>query len=140
LSKTVTITFGDKTATFPVVEGTEGMPVIDIRGIDQSLGLLTYDPGFTATASCQSEITFIDGDEGRLLYRGYRIDDLARNSDFLEVAYLLIYGDLPTASQKDDFVSNITNHTMVHEQVRSFYSGFRRDAHPMLYLLFIMTA
>jgi citrate synthase len=136
----VTITFGDKTATFPVVEGTEGMPVIDIRGIDQSLGLLTYDPGFTATASCQSEITFIDGDEGRLLYRGYRIDDLARNSDFLEVAYLLIYGDLPTASQKDDFVSNITNHTMVHEQVRSFYSGFRRDAHPMAVMVGVVGA
>ncbi len=116
------------------------MPVIDIRGIDQSLGLLTYDPGFTATASCQSEITFIDGDEGRLLYRGYRIDDLARNSDFLEVAYLLIYGDLPTASQKDDFVSNITNHTMVHEQVRSFYSGFRRDAHPMAVMVGVVGA
>lgn len=140
MSKTVTITFGDKTATFPVVEGTEGMPVIDIRGIDQSLGLLTYDPGFTATASCQSEITFIDGDEGRLLYRGYRIDDLARNSDFLEVAYLLIYGDLPTAHQKDDFVSNITNHTMVHEQVRSFYSGFRRDAHPMAVMVGVVGA
>lgn len=129
--KKVSITYCGKTVELPVYDGTEGNSVIDIRGLDQHLGLLTYDPGFTVTASCDSAITFIDGDEGRLLYRGYDINDLARQCDFIETAYLLVYGELPTQHQKSHFNHHLTMHSMVHEQMHSFLSGFRRDAHPM---------
>ena len=117
--------------TLPLIDGTEGPPVIDIRGLYAETGYFTYDPGFVATGSCESKITFIDGDAGILLHRGYPIDELAKNSDFLEVCYLLLYGELPTAEQKELFESGITHHTMLHEQLHNFYRGFRRDAHPM---------
>ena len=117
--------------TLPLICGTEGPPVIDVRGLYAETGYFTYDPGFVATGSCESKITFIDGDAGILLHRGYPIDELAKNSDFLEVCYLLLYGELPTAEQKELFESGITHHTMLHEQLHNFYRGFRRDAHPM---------
>ena len=97
----------------------------------RATGRFTYDPGFTSTAGCESTITFIDGDEGVLLYRGYPIDELAEHGDFLEICYLLLYGELPTAAQEKDFDHRVTRHTMVHEQMARFYQGFRRDAHPM---------
>lgn len=138
--QTASITYNGKTVEFPVWVGTEGGPVVDIRGLEQSLGLLTFDPGFTATASCHSEITYIDGEKGRLLHRGYRIQDLAVQCDFLEVAYLLIYGELPTASERETFVHNVIHHSMVHEQLISFYKGFRRDAHPMSIMVGVVGA
>lgn len=120
-----------KTTTLPVMDGTYGPQVVDIRKFYADTGMFTYDPGFTSTASCDSAITFIDGDEGVLLHRGYPIKDLAEKSDFLEVAYLLLNGELPNKEQKENFNYHITHHTMVHEQLARFYSGFRRDAHPM---------
>jgi citrate synthase len=114
----------------PVMSGTLGPDVVDIRGIGK-LGLFTYDPAFMATASCTSEITFIDGDAGLLYYRGYPIEQLAEKSDFLEVCYLLLNGELPNAGQKTEFARTITYHTMVHDQLARFFNGFRRDAHPM---------
>src|ERR1700751_5890126 len=118
----------------PVIEGTTGPKVIDIRKLYAQTGYFTYDPGFMATAACRSSITYIDGDEGILLYRGYPIKELAENSDFMEGSYLLLYGELPTAEQKKEFLYDITHHTMVHEQLSTFYRGFRRDAHPMAVL------
>ena len=120
-----------KQVTLPLLGGTAGPMVIDIRTLYAETGYFTYDPGFVATGSCESKITFIDGDEGILLHRGYPIDELANNSDYLEVCYLLLYGDLPNAEQKTKFEIAITNHTMLHEQLHNFYRGFRRDAHPM---------
>jgi len=120
-----------KSATFPVIHGTAGVPVVDIRSFYKEMGLFTYDPGYTATGSCQSKITFIDGDEGILLYRGYPIEQLAEQSDYMEVCYLLLFGELPTKEQKQKFVFDITHHTMVHDQITNFFRGFRRDAHPM---------
>ncbi len=134
--KTGTISVGDKSWTFPVNEGTIGPDVIDIAKLYGQAGMFTYDPGFTSTASCESKITYIDGDEGVLLYRGYPIEQLAEHGDFLETCYLLLYGDLPTPAQRKDFVARVTNHTMIHEQMMRFFQGFRRDAHPMA----IMTA
>ena len=116
---------------FPILSGTTGPKVIDVRNLYGETDYFTYDPGFTATGSCESKITFIDGDAGILLYRGYPIADLATKSDFMEVCYLLLYGELPTAEQKSKFVHDITHHTMVHEQLHKFFDGFRRDAHPM---------
>jgi citrate synthase len=130
-TKTGTLTLGDKNYTFPVYEGTIGPDVIDISKLYAQANVFTYDPGFTSTASCESKITFIDGDEGVLLYRGYPIEQLAEHGDFLETCYLLLYGELPTAAQKHDFDYLVTRHTMVHEQMSRFYQGFRRDAHPM---------
>ncbi|MDX2101172.1 MAG: citrate (Si)-synthase [Alphaproteobacteria bacterium] len=115
----------------PVLSGTIGPKVIDVRKLYGATGYFTYDPGFMATGSCDSAITYIDGDKGELLHRGYAIDDLAEQSDFMEVCYLLLNGDLPNREQKDTFVRNITYHTMVHEQISYFLRGFRRDAHPM---------
>jgi citrate synthase len=115
----------------PVISGNLGPDVIDIRTLYAKTGMFTYDPGFTSTASCDSGITYIDGDEGVLLHRGYKIEDLAEKSDFIEVSYLLLHGELPNAQQKQEFETSITRHTMVHEQINRFYSGFRRDAHPM---------
>jgi citrate synthase len=126
-----TLQVDGKPVTLPVREGSLGPAVVDIRNLYATTDLFTFDPGFTSTASCESKITFIDGDEGVLLYRGYPIDQLAENGDFLETAYLLLYGELPTAGQKAEFDYRITRHTMVHEQMARFFQGFRRDAHPM---------
>jgi len=115
----------------PVLDGSLGPSVIDVRKLYAETGHFTYDPGFTSTGSCESALTFIDGDEGVLLHRGYPIEELAKKSDFMEVAYLLLYGELPTASEKKKFDHDVTYHTMVHEQLINFYRGFRRDAHPM---------
>ena len=130
-TKTATISVGDKSVNLPVHSGTIGPDVIDISKLYAQTGMFTYDPGFTSTASCQSKITYIDGDAGILEYRGYPIEQLAEQGDFLETCYLLIYGELPTKAQKDDFDRRVTNHTMVHEQMARFFQGFRRDAHPM---------
>src|SRR5580693_7015682 len=129
--KTGTLKLGDKNYSFPIYEGTIGPEVLDVSKLYAEAGIFTYDPGFTSTASCESKITYIDGDEGILLYRGYPIADLAEHGDFLETCYLLLYGELPTASQKADFVDRVIHHTMVHEQMSRFFQGFRRDAHPM---------
>lgn len=131
--KTFTLT-NDQTGekwSLPVFDGTMGPSTIDVRALYEDTGHFTLDPSFTSTASCKSRITFIDGDKGILLHRGYNIKDLAEKSNFLEVAHALLYGDLPTKDQYDEFVKNITYHTMVHEQLHFFYRGFRRDAHPM---------
>jgi citrate synthase len=130
-NKTAKLTIGNESWDFDVLDGTTGPQVIDISSLYQKTGRFTYDPGFTSTAACASSITYIDGDEGILLYRGYPIDELAEKKTFLEVAYLLLYGELPTPEQKDDFVHRVTRHTMIHEQMTRFFTGFRRDAHPM---------
>ena len=130
-TKIATLTVGNKTYDFPILSGTIGPDVIDIAKLYAQSGMFTYDPGFTSTASCISKITYIDGDKGVLLYRGYPIEQLAEHGDFLETCYLLLYGELPTAAQKADFDYRVTRHTMVHEQIQFFYRGFRRDAHPM---------
>ncbi|WP_102958456.1 citrate synthase [Mangrovicella endophytica] len=122
---------GGKTAELEVRSGSVGPDVMDISSLYKRTGAFTYDPGFSSTASCESKITYIDGDEGILMHRGYPIEQLAERGDFLETCYLLLYGELPTAREKDDFVHRVTHHTMVHEQMSRFYSGFRRDAHPM---------
>jgi citrate synthase len=129
--KTGTITLGEKNYSFPVYDGTLGPEVLDVSKLYAEAGIFTYDPGFTSTGSCESKITYIDGDQGILLYRGYPIADLAEHGDFLETCYLLLYGELPTTAQKADFVDRVTHHTMVHEQMSRFFQGFRRDAHPM---------
>jgi citrate synthase len=128
---TSTLSIDGTEHTFQVRSGTVGPDVIDISKLYADTGMFTYDPGFTSTASCESAITFIDGDNGVLLHRGYPIDQLAENGDFLETCYLLLYGELPTAAQKADFDHRVSRHTMVHEQMSRFFSGFRRDAHPM---------
>jgi citrate synthase len=125
------LSVGDKSVQMPILEGTLGPDVVDVRKLYGDAGVFTFDPGFTSTASCQSKITYIDGDEGVLLHRGYPIEELARYSDFEEVSYLLLYGELPNKEQRASFVRGITYHTMVHEQLREFFRGFRRDAHPM---------
>lgn len=134
--KTVTLTDNStgKTYTLPVLPGTTGPEVIDIRKLYADSGYFTYDPGFTSTGSCESKITYIDGDEGILLHRGYAIEDLAKNCNFLEVCYLLLHGELPSPEQLVTFDKTITYHTMVHEQINYFLRGFRRDAHPMAIL------
>jgi citrate synthase len=116
---------------YPVLAGSVGPEVVDIRKLYANTGMFTYDPGFTSTAACESKITYIDGDQGILLHRGYPIEQLADKSNFMEVAYLLIHGELPTKSEHDEFVYTINRHTMLHEQLAMFYRGFRRDAHPM---------
>src|SRR5438105_6954626 len=130
-SKSATLTVGNKTYDFPILSGTVGHDVIDISKLYAQTGMFTSDPGFTSTASCESKITYIDGDAGLLFYRGYPIEQLAEHGDFLETCYLLLYGELPTAAQKADFDYRVTRHTMVHEQMTRFFQGFRRDAHPM---------
>src|ERR1700720_1581261 len=126
-----TLNLGGKSVELPIRKGSVGPSVIDISKLYAQTGRFTYDPGFTSTASTESTITYIDGDEGVLLYRGYPIDQLAEHGDFLETCYLLLYGELPTTAQKADFDYRVTRHTMVHEQMARFYQGFRRDAHPM---------
>ncbi len=138
------VTLNDATTNsgydLPLMSGSMGPKVIDIRRLYAETGHFTYDPGFVATASCESKITYIDGDEGVLLHRGYSIDELAEHSDFLEVCYLLLHGELPNRDEKDTFVSNITNHTMIHEQLVQFFRGFRRDAHPMAIMVGVVGA
>jgi citrate synthase len=126
-----TINVAGKTVEMPVLDGTIGPSVVDIGKLLSQTGVFTFDPGFLSTASCESKITYIDGDEGILLHRGYPIEQLAENGDFLETCYLLLHGELPTAAEKADFDYRITRHTMIHEQMAIFYRGFRRDAHPM---------
>ena len=127
----VSMDINGNTYKFPISSPTAGPDVIDIRNLYKEADVFTYDPGFTSTASCQSDITFIDGDKGILQYRGYDIEDLAKHSHFLEVCYLLLYGELPTYEEMIQFENRVTMHTMVHEQLINFYRGFRRDAHPM---------
>jgi citrate synthase len=131
MGDTAKISVEGKTVELPVLRGTDGPAVVDVRKLYAEADVFTYDPGFTSTASCESKITFIDGDKGILLHRGYPIDQLAEESTFLEVCYLLLNGDLPTAKEFETFENTITNHTMVHEQFDRFFQGFRRDAHPM---------
>ncbi|MEK6211247.1 MAG: citrate synthase [Pseudomonadota bacterium] len=140
--RTATITFNDGTAPveFPVLSGTIGQDVVDIRALHGKTGKFTYDPGFLSTASCRSEITYIDGDAGVLLYRGYPIEQLAEQCDFLEVCYLLLFGELPNKQQQQQFDTTVTRHTMVHEQLARFYTGFRRDSHPMAVLVGVVGA
>ncbi|MDB5796809.1 MAG: gltA [Paucimonas sp.] len=132
---TLSFTDGTPSVEFPVYKGTIGPDVVDIRKLYASTDKFTYDPGFLSTAACNSSITYIDGDKGELLYRGYPIEQLAVNCDFLETCYLLLNGELPNQGQKDKFVNTVTNHTMVHEQMQFFFRGFRRDAHPMSVLV-----
>ncbi|MGE3829402.1 MAG: citrate synthase [Parvibaculaceae bacterium] len=139
-TETATLTIGDKTFHLPIRHGKLGPDVIDIGPLYREAGVFTYDPGFTSTAACESDITFIDGDEGVLLYRGYPIDQLAEHGDFIETCYLLYYGELPTPAQRREFEHAITMHTMIHEQMASFYSGFRRDAHPMAIMVGVVGA
>ncbi len=139
-SRTATIILDNKKQEFPVYEGTHGPAVIDIRSLYKDLGVFTYDPGYTSTGSCESSITFIDGDIGELLYRGYPIDQLAEKSHYLEVCYLLLYGELPSAAELEDFEGRVTKHTMLHEQMQYFFRGFRRDAHPMAVVCGVMGA
>src|SRR3979411_1076889 len=129
--KTAKLSVGDKSWSFPIYPGTIGPDVIDIGKLYAQSGMFTFDPGFTSTGACESKITYIDGDEGVLLYRGVPIEQIAEHGDFLETCYLLLYGELPTPTQKADFDYRVTRHTMVHEQMIRFFQGFRRDAHPM---------
>lgn len=124
----------------PVMEGSTGPEVIDVRKLYAQTGRFTFDPGFTSTASCESKITFIDGDKGQLLYRGYPIEQLAEHSDYMEVCYLLLFGELPTAEERAKFETDITYHTMIHEQLHRFFAGFRRDAHPMAIMVGVVGA
>jgi citrate synthase len=136
---TLTLQEGKDTLDFPLLGGTLGPDVIDIHALSKT-GMFTFDPGFLSTASCESKITFIDGDQGLLYYRGYPIEQLAEQSDYLECCYLLMNGELPTATQRTDFNSIIMHHTMVHEQLASFFKGFRRDSHPMAMMLGVVGA
>jgi citrate synthase len=131
---TLTFSDGSPGAEFPVYSGTIGPDVVDIRKLYAQTGKFTFDPGFMSTAACESSITYIDGDRGELLYRGFPIEELAVHCDYLETCYLLLHGELPTPEQKTRFVHSVTHHTMVHEQMTRFFQGFRRDAHPMAVL------
>ncbi|MCH8238437.1 MAG: citrate (Si)-synthase [Proteobacteria bacterium] len=138
--KSATLTLDGKTYEFPVYQGSVGPDVIDISSLYKDTGCFTFDPGFTSTASCESKITFIDGEKGILLYRGYPIDQLAENGHFLETCYLLLYGELPSKAEMEDFEQRVTRHTMVHEQMNRFFTGFRRDAHPMAIMVGVVGA
>ena len=129
--KTAKLTFGSKEVELPMHTPTAGPDVIDISRLYAEADIFTYDPGFTSTAACDSTITFIDGEKGELLHRGYPIDQLSSQSHFLEVCYLLLYGELPSLTELADFENRVTRHTMLHEQMMNFFRGFRRDAHPM---------
>ena len=139
-AKTAQISFDGKTQEYPIMKGTMGPDVVDIGKLYAGTNTFTFDPGFTSTASCKSTITFIDGDEGILLYRGYPIDQLAMKGDFIETCYLLYYGELPTPAQRQKFELAITRHTMIHEQMVLFFRGFRRDAHPMAIMVAMVGA
>jgi len=140
--ETVTLTHDQsgRSWTLPLLSGTEGPKVIDVRKLYAETGFFTYDPGYTSTASCDSQITFIDGEKGILMHRGYAIEDLAEHSDFMEVCYLLLHGELPTAAERVEFEDSITYHTMLHEQMNNFYRGFRRDSHPMSIMVGVVGA
>ncbi|TDI57695.1 MAG: citrate (Si)-synthase [Alphaproteobacteria bacterium] len=135
-----TLKIGNDTWDMDILPGTIGPSVVDINSFYGDTGMFTYDPGYTSTASCESKITYIDGEEGTLLYRGYPIEQLAEHGDFLETSYLLLYGELPTKEQKVDFDHRVTHHTMIHEQVSRFFTGFRRDAHPMAVMVGVVGA
>lgn len=139
-NKTATLTLDGKSFELPVHSPTAGPDVVDIRKLYGQAGVFTYDPGFTSTASCDSTITFIDGEKGELLHRGYPIDQLAEKSHYLEVCFLLLYGHLPTAAELEDFEVRVTRHTMLHEQMMYFFRGFRRDAHPMAVMVGVVGA
>ena len=141
-TKTLTITDSDsgRTAEYPIIAGTHGQPAVEIQGLANDLGYFCHDPGFTTTSSCRSAITFIDGNKGELLYRGYPIEQLAEGSNYLEVCYLLLYGSLPNQSQWEEFNTQVRRHTMVHEGIRRFMNGYRHDAHPMGMLVGIVGA
>lgn len=142
--QTATLTIEGATLELPIRHGTMGPSVFDIASIIKTPigehGVFTFDPGFTATAACESKITFIDGEKGSLLYRGYPIEQLAEKSDYMEVCYLLMYGELPNKAEKFQFIQHIKGHTMVHEQIRTFFNGFRRDAHPMAIMVGVVGA
>ena len=138
--KTATLTLDGKSYDLPVHSPTLGPDVLDIRKLYAQADVFTFDPGFTSTAACESTITYIDGDKGELLHRGYAIDELAEHSHYLEVCYLLLYGELPTAAQLADFENRVTRHTMVHEQMHYFFRGFRRDSHPMATMVGVVGA
>lgn len=141
MSKTATLNIaGKEPLELPVLEGTLGPDVIDIRPLYANTGAFTFDPGFTSTSACESKITFIDGGKGQLYYRGYPIEQLAEHSDYLETCYLLLYGELPNKEQKAQFEHDITYHTLVHDQMARFFSGFRRDAHPMAMMVGVVGA
>ena len=133
--KDVSLAAGDKSLSMPVLQPTLGQPCIDIAKLPKETGCFTYDNGFTATASCKSAITYIDGDEGILMYRGYPIEQLSEKSSFLEVAYLLMNGNLPTQGEFSTFEQEVTHHTMLNEKFKQFVEGFRYDAHPMAMLM-----
>ncbi len=139
-NKTAKLLVGDAEFGLPILSPTAGPDVLDIRKLYGQAGVFTYDPGFTSTASCDSTITYIDGDKGELWYRGYPIEQLADKSHYLEVCYLLLYGELPSAEQLTDFEGRVTRHTMVHEQMHNFFRGFRRDAHPMATMVGVVGA
>ena len=138
--KAVLLIDGKDPVEFPILTPTHGNECIDLRSLGAKTGFFTYDSGFLSTASCQSTITFIDGEKGELLYRGYPIEELAEHCNFLDVAYLLKHGDLPNVQQKVEFVDIIKRHTMIHEQMAKFYQGFRRDAHPMAVMVGVVGA
>src|SRR3954447_5904538 len=140
--RTAKLTFDDGSPPieFPMLSGTVGPDVVDIRALYPQTGKFTYDPGFMSTAACKSAITYIDGDAGVLLYRGYPIEQLAQHCDFLETCYLLLNGELPNQGDKKAFVDTVTRHTMVHDQITRFFTGFRRDAHPMAVLVGVVGA
>src|SRR6185436_7270061 len=129
-----------KEGSLPVLDGVLGPSAVDVRNLLANQGLLAFDPGFRSTASCKSAITFLDGDKGMLMYRGYPIEELAEHSTFEEVAYLLMNGELPTGEQFEDFSDQLRRHNLLHEQVMSFYRGFRRDAHPMAVMVGVVGA
>jgi len=139
-TKTATLTLNDQTYDLPVLSPTLGPDVLDIRKLYAQANVFTFDPGFTSTAACESAITYIDGDKGELLHRGYPIEQLAAESSYIEVCYLLLYGELPTAEQLADFRGRVSRHTMVHEQMHNFFRGFRRDAHPMATMVGVVGA
>ncbi len=138
--ETAKLTIGSESYEFPILKGTVGPDVMDIGALYKQTDRFTFDPGFTSTASCESAITYIDGDAGILLHRGYPIDQLAEDGDFLEVCYLLLYGELPNTMQKADFDARVTYHTMIHDQMTKLFSGFRRDAHPMAIMVGVVGA
>lgn len=137
---TAKLSAADKNIEMAILDGSVGPEVIDVRKLYAQTGMFTFDPGFTSTASCESKITYIDGDQGVLLHRGYQISDLAEHASFMEVCYLLLFGELPTSEEKKKFIHDITYHTMVHEQLKTFFNGFRRDAHPMAIMVGVVGA
>ena len=139
-TRVATLKVGDHEMELPILSPTAGPDCIDIRNLYGKTGVFTYDPSYTSTAACESTITFIDGDKGELLHRGYPIDQLAEKSHFLEVCYLLLYGELPSAEQLEEFENRVTMHTMLHEQMQNFFRGFRRDAHPMAVMVGVVGA